>query len=182
MWPHTVAILIGGQSSRMGTPKHKVVLPNGMTMLDVMIEFAEGTAEKVVFVGGSVIGCQTLQDIRHQEGPVAGIEALLQSNIDSQYLVVGCDMPNIQPIDVEPLLHCEETAAFSFGGRILGLPLKITQDMVQTCSEYLEEGGRSIQGFVSKCAHTTIEIESTQFDTLASVNTPKDVQRLFETT
>ena len=40
MWQHTVAILIGGQSKRMGSPKHLVELPNGKTMLDMMLEFA----------------------------------------------------------------------------------------------------------------------------------------------
>ncbi len=182
MWSHTVAILIGGQSRRMGTPKHEVVLPNGKTMFDIMLTFANATAKKVVIVGGGVRGYQSVEDLRHQEGPVAGIEALLHSNIDSQYLVVGCDMPNIQPSDVEPLLHCDGTVAFSFGGCILGLPLKVSKDMLPTCNKYLDAGKRSIQGFVSKCAHTSIEIDSKQFDTLASVNTPKDILRMFETT
>ena len=52
MWSHTIAILIGGQSSRMGMPKHEVVLPNGQTMLDMMISFAEKSASRVVVVGG----------------------------------------------------------------------------------------------------------------------------------
>jgi molybdopterin-guanine dinucleotide biosynthesis protein A len=182
MWPHTIAILIGGQSARMGTPKHEIVLPNGKTMFDVMSTFAKNTAEQVVLVGCNVHGYQSVQDIRQQAGPVAGIEAILKSNIDTQYLVVGCDMPNIQPIDVEPMLHCDGTVAFSFDGRILGLPIKVTQDMVQNCSVYLDDGNRSIHGFISQCTHTSIGIDSKQFDTLASVNTPKDVQRMFETT
>jgi molybdopterin-guanine dinucleotide biosynthesis protein A len=181
MWPHTVAILTGGQSSRMGTPKHEVVLPNGMTMLEVMIEFAKNTAENIVLVGGTLNGYQSLQDSRHQDGPVAGIEVLLQSDIDTQYLVVGCDMPNMQRVDVEPLLQCDGTVAFSFDGRTLGLPIKVSKDCATTCTMYLDAGNRSIQGFVSQCTPTTIEIDSTQFDTLASVNSPEDIQRIFET-
>ena len=50
MWNHTVAILVGGKSSRMGTPKHNVVLQNGKTMMDVMLQFARATAKKTVFV------------------------------------------------------------------------------------------------------------------------------------
>ena len=181
MWRHTVAILVGGQSSRMGTPKHEITLPNGKAMLDTMIQFAKNTTDKVILVGGDVCGYPSVQDSRHQAGPVAGIEALLQSRVDSQYLVVGCDMPTLQTIDIESLLHCDGTAAFSFDGRTLGLPIKVTSDMASTCTMYLEAGNRSMKGFIDQCNPTLIEIDSTQFDTLASVNTPNDVQRMFET-
>jgi molybdopterin-guanine dinucleotide biosynthesis protein A len=176
MWSHTVAILIGGQSVRMGTPKHEVMLPNGLTMLDMMLEFANATAENVVLVGGSLRGYQSVMDLRHQEGPVAGIETLLHSNIDSQYLIVGCDMPNLQTIDVQPLLECSSNAAFSFGERILGLPLKISQEMASTCTAYLDSGHRSMSGLVEQGPHRAIKIDPKQHRSMTSLNSPADVR------
>jgi molybdopterin-guanine dinucleotide biosynthesis protein A len=69
MWPHTVAILIGGQSERMGRPKHLVTLPNGKTMLEMMLEFASSVGNKTIILGGEVDGEHCIQDLRKQQGP-----------------------------------------------------------------------------------------------------------------
>lgn len=181
MWSHTVAILVGGQSRRMGKPKHRVQLPNGKTMIDMMIEFAESTASTVVIVGGEVEGIQSIHDYRNQQGPVAGIEALLISGVDEQYLVVGCDMPQLQPVDVQPLLSCEGNAVFSYENHILGLPLKISQELLSNCTSYLDSKKRSIKSFISLCPHTPIPINSSQLKTMTSVNTPEEIAQLFKT-
>ena len=81
-WPHTVAILLGGQSTRMGEPKHLAKLPKGNTMLSIMAAFAKQISPQVVIVGGEVQGFNSIQDLRLNAGPVAGIEALLHSNLD----------------------------------------------------------------------------------------------------
>jgi len=180
MWSHTIAILIGGQSSRMGMPKHEVVLPNGQTMLDMMISFAEKSASRVVVVGGQIDEFESIQDKRHKDGPVAGIEALLASNRDQEYLVVGCDMPQLRTADVQPLLACEGNAVFSYENQILGLPLKITKKMLSTCTTYLDSQKRSISGFVSICPHTCIPVNSSQLKTITSVNTRQEVSELFD--
>lgn len=179
MWPHTVAILIGGQSLRMGVPKNEVVLPNGKTMLDTMITFAKNTAQHIVIVGGEVNGYESIHDQRHQEGPVAGIEALLASNLDQQYLIVGCDMPKLHTADVQPLLQCRGNAVFSFGDQVLGLPLKVIQEMLSTCTAYLDSGERSIKGFISQCPHTSIMIDSIDLDAVTSLNSPEDISKMF---
>ena len=181
MWSHTVAILVGGQSRRMGEPKHRVKLPNGKTMIDMMIEFAESTASAVVIVGGDVEGVQSLHDQRNQQGPVAGIEALLSSGVDEQYLVVGCDMPQLQPADVQPLLSCEGNAVFSYENHILGLPIKISQEMLPNCTSYLDSNKRSMKSFISLCTHTSIPINSSQLETMTSMNTREEITQLFKT-
>ena len=179
MWSHTIAILIGGQSSRMGMPKQDVLLPNGQTMLDTMVSFAEKNASRLVIVGGQIDGCESIQDKRHNDGPVAGIEALLASNIDQEYLVVGCDMPQLRTADIRPLIACEGNAVFSYENKILGLPLKISQELLSTCTTYLDSQKRSIKGFITLCPHTSIPINSSQLKTMTSVNTREDVSQLF---
>ena len=179
MWPHTIAILIGGQSSRMGVPKHGVVLPNGVTMLDTMISFAKHTAQKLVIVGGEVDGYESIPDQRYQVGPVAGIEALLASNLDQQYLVVGCDMPRLQTSDVQPLLLCQGNAVFYFNNQTLPLPLKINQEMHSTCTAYLDNSGRSMKGFIAQCPHASVRIELDNLDKVTSLNSPEDISKMF---
>ena len=178
MWQHTVAILIGGQSKRMGSPKHLVELPNGKTMLDMMLEFASTVGKHTVILGGEVENQQCIPDIRIQQGPVAGIEALLHSNVDTDYLVVGCDMPLITKNEIQPLLETNTNSVFSYNNRLLGLPLCIKGDELYTCSEYLDSGRYSIRGFVSEISHTAIELNDNAAQKLLSVNSQADIDQL----
>ncbi len=179
MWPHTVAILIGGQSKRMGSPKHLVTLPSGQSMLETMIAFAKKIATTTVIVGGEVEGICSVLDRRTLHGPVAGIEALLASEIDSQYLVVGCDMPYLQPIHVEPLLECNGNAVFTFEKHTLGLPLKIHTDELVHCTAYLDSGRKSIRGFIGELTHTTIVLPSEFRNSVTSLNSKEEISKSF---
>ena len=62
MWEHTVGILIGGQSRRMGSAKHKIELKNGISMLQMMLDFASNTARQTVIVGGEIDGLASIND------------------------------------------------------------------------------------------------------------------------
>jgi len=178
MWPHTIAILIGGQSKRMGSPKHLVTLPNGKTMLEAMLEFASLISKQIVILGGDVKGYKCVQDLRKQHGPVGGIEALLHSDIDTDYLVVGCDMPYLVTKDIQPLVDCEGSAVFSFANMVLGLPIHIRANDRNACSTYLDMGGKSIRGFISKIPHTNIPLNEEQSNTFLSMNSRDDINKL----
>jgi len=178
MWQHTVAILVGGQSIRMGAPKHSVELPNGNTMLEEMIQFAAATATSTVFVGGEIEGIDTINDLRFQQGPVAGIEALLASGIDESYLLVGCDMPNLNSEHVLALLQCDGNAVFQIEDRLLCLPLKVNANALSSCSTYLDSGKRSINGFLAELPHTCIQLPESESQYYLSMNTPNDLDNL----
>lgn len=181
MWPHTVAILIGGQSTRMGSPKHVVTLPNGKTMLQSMLGFAEQTACKTVLVGGTIPGHKCILDNRTLQGPVAGIEALLASGVDSEYLVVGCDMPLLEKIHIQPLLNCRTNASFTHEGFTLGLPIRIYANTLSSCSTYLEAGNKSIRGFVQSIPHCAIPITESHLHCITSMNTKEDIRGAYST-
>ena len=178
MWPHTVAILVGGKSSRMGTPKHEVTLPNGKTMMDAMLAFASHTATNTVVVGGDINGQHCLHDHRPGLGPVAGIEALLTSNIDGRYLVVGCDMPLLKTETVQSLFVSGDAVFFSGKGKgdfPTSLPLVISADCNQACSTYLEGGGRSLHGFLRELACVVVDRPAGIEQQLSSINTPEQL-------
>ena len=179
MWSHTVAILIGGESKRMGEPKHLVRLPSGMTMLETMLSFAEETAASTVIVGGEVKPYNCILDKRAKCGPVAGIEALLDSDLDSEYLVVGCDMPELQAKHVELLLTSTCSAAYSFEGRTLGLPIRITTDTLAMCTAYLDSGQTSIRGFFCGIPHTTVALPQHFSQSITSINSKEDVLKIY---
>jgi len=178
MWEHAVAILIGGYSRRMGSQKQNIKLPSGQTMLECMVAFARDLSEKMVVVGGEVEHFRCIQDRRNDQGPLAGIEALLMSNIDSRYLVVGCDMPNLSLDLVSPLLKINETAIYVNRQNIISLPLVISSTAANACTAYLDSGKKSIRGFVQSIPHTKISIENERGELLRSINTPDDLNKL----
>ena len=92
-WPHTGVVLAGGASRRMGRPKHELKLPDGRTMLEVVTEALREVCARVVVTGDMEIGLQRVADLRPDQGPLGGIEAILASGLDAQYLVCPCDMP-----------------------------------------------------------------------------------------
>ena len=178
MHKHTVAILIGGESRRMGTPKHDIELPSGQTMLDCTVAFARTLSNSMVIVGGEVGGYRCIQDRRESHGPVAGIEALLESGIDDRYLVVGCDMPRLSLEVIEPLFQQDEAAIYTHHETVIGLPLVLHSSALNACTEYLDSGKRSIKGFVKTIPHTEISVCDETAALLQSVNTPDDLNKL----
>jgi len=142
------------------------------------LQFATTVGKQTVILGGSVENQRCIPDLRTQQGPVAGIEALLDANIDTDYLVVGCDMPLITKNKIQPLLDSNTNAVFSYNNRLLGLPLRIKGDELSACSAYLDSGGHSIRGFIQEIAHTAIELNESESKKLLSVNSPEDLDQL----
>ncbi|MBC8523164.1 molybdenum cofactor guanylyltransferase [PVC group bacterium] len=178
MWSHTVAILMGGQSKRMGVPKHEVELPNGRSMMDAMLTFANAISDKVVVVGGDIEGQNCIHDHRPGLGPVAGLEALLTSKIDDRYLVVGCDMPLLKPQTVLPLFIDGDAVIFSGKDENdfpSSLPLVISSDCASPCSAYLESGGRSLHGFLQEISCHDVPRPTNVEKQLSSINTPEQL-------
>ncbi len=178
MWPHTIAILVGGKSKRMGAPKHKIPTSTGKTMMEAMLEFATSTAVNTVIVGGSISGQRCIDDRQPGLGPVAGLEALLISNIDKRYLVVGCDMPLLKTETVQPLLITGDAVIFSGKEEDdfpTPLPLVISSNCRAKCSAYLESGGRSLHGFLRELRTTHIKRPKGIDQQLTSINTPEQL-------
>ena len=178
MWGHTIAILAGGESSRMGEPKHLVKLPDGNTMLQSMIQFASTLTGSIVIVGANVKGYTCIQDMHPKLGPVGGIEALLYSNHDYRYLVLGCDMPKINIHSITPLIKAKLSAMYVYQERLLGLPLIIDESAKFDCTEYLQSGRRSIRDFMLRIPHELFEVNRTTLDSISSINSHADLDNL----
>ena len=112
-WEHTGAILAGGKSSRMGSLKEGIKLLDKRPMIEHVIEPLKEVCKKVVIVGkceGYVPSedIEIIPDNIAGRGPLSGIEALLDSGIDNEYLVVSCDQPLVTS-DLLVLLTREKT-------------------------------------------------------------------------
>ena len=102
-------ILAGGKSSRMGTDKSLLTLPNSQQSL---LEHCQKQLTRVcnnnVFISGSQHE-QGIPDVIPHCGPLSGIHGVLthieiyHGNI-TELLVVAVDMPNLCPKDIDYLL------------------------------------------------------------------------------
>jgi len=90
-------------SSRMGTPKAGVRLPDGKTMIEHVYEALREVCPRVVLVGhgegvpSSLKHLPQLEDRYLLCGPMGALESLLSSNEDTQYLITPCDLAWVTP-------------------------------------------------------------------------------------
>jgi molybdopterin-guanine dinucleotide biosynthesis protein A len=91
------AILIGGQSSRMGFPKS--LLRNGEESILVrIVAAANQVAREVVLVGEAplptaVAGVARLDDIPGVQGPLGGVLAACRRQPERAWIILSCDLP-----------------------------------------------------------------------------------------
>jgi molybdopterin-guanine dinucleotide biosynthesis protein A len=126
-----ILILAGGHSSRMGTPKHLLPLPNGPLYLHVMhvlhealpniatffMSLADRSTTDEMLRNGKVdipdaqgslttIGVETVTDCIAQDiGPAAGLLAAHSHDPAATWLVVACDFPLLQAETMRQLLE-----------------------------------------------------------------------------
>jgi glutamate dehydrogenase (NADP+)/cyclic pyranopterin phosphate synthase/molybdopterin-guanine dinucleotide biosynthesis protein A len=101
-------VLIGGQSSRMGHPKH-MIQKNGRTWIERTVEVLDQLTSRVIVAGTgtlpeSVGDCDRLVDVPNVRGPMAGILAALRWSPGSTLLVTACDLPLLSLPALEWLL------------------------------------------------------------------------------
>jgi molybdopterin-guanine dinucleotide biosynthesis protein A len=97
--PLNAAILIGGASARMGSPKH-LLCSSGRTWLDQTISVVSPRVQRVALVGRGELPAWSsnlarMDDAVGMRGPLAGIIAALRHDRGAAWLVVACDLPRL---------------------------------------------------------------------------------------
>lgn len=181
----TGAVLLGGRSSRMGTPKHEMRLEDGRTMFDAVMAALSAICGRVVMVGATSPrdsrGSMELPDLRPGLGPLGGIEALLASGIDSQYLVCPCDVPLITPDLLRRLVQPGAALAtvFQIEGRDVldPLPARISAEALPIVRRLLDAGERSVWRVMQELRPEVVAITENQAMQLHNVNTPEEFEK-----
>ena len=184
-WPHPGAVLCGGRSRRMGVPKAGMLLPDGRSMLQQTRDILATFCERVVLLGDphGVPGHQCIDDLRADCGPLGAIEALLESGISRQYLVVPCDLPLIQPGLLARLLVGDEDGMTCFelpeDDRVGVLPCRIGAECLEEVRTLLDAGRRSVHALVDTLGPDVrrVSLAPREAELLMNVNTPEDFER-----
>ena len=105
----TVAVLIGGDSSRMGCDKATFPV-DGVAMANRVAEAgAKAGAEEVLMIGGTPSRAKSLSGVWKKdafpgEGPLGGVITALKASAHDSVVVLSCDMPFITPAVIRSLV------------------------------------------------------------------------------
>jgi molybdenum cofactor guanylyltransferase len=106
--PVCAGVLIGGRSTRMGSPKH-LLQAGGRSWLEQTVEQLVGVAAETVLLGpgevpAALAGLRRLADVPDVPGPMAGILAAMRWAPRRSWIIVACDMPRLTRPAVDWLL------------------------------------------------------------------------------
>jgi molybdopterin-guanine dinucleotide biosynthesis protein A len=172
-------ILAGGASRRMGRPKHTLTLGDGRPMIEHVRDALAAVCDDVVVVGGDEAD---LADHRPGDGPLAGIETLLSSGRDTNYLVCPCDMPLVTSEMFTALAFKCDAAASAFQVRgeshLRPLPVRVGIAALEEARDHLDTERRVVRHFLNDVGARAIDAPPEWATRLASVNTPAEYEAL----
>jgi len=185
----TLIILAGGESSRMGRPKHLLPTRHG-TVIDHLVKELAPMFSEVFAVGRNLslsapdIG--TVDDARPEQCPLVGIySGLCAANTDLAF-VLACDLPFIKPELVRYLLSCAHEADIVVpivNGYYEPLCAVYRRTAIPVAENILDAGERKITKIyhhlrlhkVTECEVRRLDPDLTSF---VNLNTPKQLQLL----
>ena len=116
----TVAILIGGDSSRMGADKATFEV-DGIAMANRVAQAAaDAGAQEILMVGGTQTKEKKLtgtwkKDLYPGEGPLGGVITAVKNASNDSVVVLSCDMPFITGSVISSLVHGLQDAQATVG-------------------------------------------------------------------
>jgi molybdopterin-guanine dinucleotide biosynthesis protein A len=116
----TVAILIGGDSTRMGTDKATYEI-DGISMAQRVADAASTAgATEIMFIGGTSARAKKFsgiwkKDLYPGEGPLGGVITALKSASHDAVVVLSCDMPFVTDSVISSLVRALPDAQATVG-------------------------------------------------------------------
>lgn len=182
----SLMVLAGGESRRMGSPKHLLPLSEG-TMLDQILDRLGRMFGEVLLVGRGDLptrdGVVFVEDVRPERCPLVGILSGLEAASRSHVMVVACDMPFVEPSVVELLVGRAAVGTDVVVPLLNGFrePLCAVYSRASAgrIAAYLDSGMNKTTGFyagVSVVEITEEEIRACDPDlrSFINLNTPRD--------
>ncbi len=177
-------VLCGGQSSRMGSDKSKLLL-NGKSLDELAFSKLQPFCDEVYF---SINNSQndlsytnSLLDLYQNQGPLSGILSALYY-LETSLLIMAVDMPFVNEKTIQNLLKQRNasnhvTAYFDENKQLWQGTLSIWEDssypLLQT---FFDKGGRSMQKFLHQINAQKVAIKNPY--ELTNVNTLEEFNRI----
>lgn len=185
----TVAIMAGGQSSRMGADK-SFVLFDGRPMIEVVLEAVSGLGGETLLITNKPadyahLNLPMVSDLYPDHGPLGGIYTAVHAATHFHTLVVACDMPWLNRPLLEHMITLCQTADVIVP-RWKKYPEPLHAIYSKACLAPIEAKLKAkrlkITGFFGQVAVRFVEREEIElFDrngrSFANINSPADLQQ-----
>ena len=190
MFPVTLAILAGGQSSRMNYRNKAFLSYQEKTFVERLIE-AGSDFEEVIIVANTKeayenFNLQVVSDVYPGKGPLSGIHTALRVAKTSTVLCVACDMPLTSREVLNGLAQISgdyDVLVPEYEGRLQPLCAIYSKKIKNKVEEQLKKDDFKLQYFIRQLNYQVIRelpyrpFKSTDF---LNVNTPTDLSELEE--
>lgn len=174
-------ILCGGLSTRFGTPKAHIQLPDGSFLLDRLIAkvrvFApvalscnehQSTADVL-----ARFACPLVVDHKKEIGPMGGLLSAYQAYPQHDILLLGCDMPNLGEDMIatlmEHFLRKSSIPAVGKSDRLEPLLAIYPRNFYQQILEAVNQKAYGLQKLLSKHSYQPVAFTTAQ---TVNINTP----------
>jgi molybdopterin-guanine dinucleotide biosynthesis protein A len=185
----TLAILAGGEGSRMGRPKAELRVAGKPILAYLLERFAwSGPTILVTAPGrerppGAEEFDREVSDPVTGEGPLRGVLTALEATSTDILVVASCDMPMIEPRQLHWLaerLAAEPAATpvmlMKHGASVEPLPLGIRRDTLNLLRAHVTAGNRSLRSLGEiRGARTVAAPDDWPATTWTNLNTPADL-------
>ena len=180
-------VLAGGESRRMGQDK-ATLRRAGQSQLAWVVQLLDELADRV-FVSARADQQNDAERSRFEQivdryeglGPVAGILSAMDEHPDVDWLVLACDLPNVDAPTLTNLLEkrAPDKPFSAYKSNYDGLPEPL-------CAVYTAASSDIVRGFVAEGLHCprkmlirsdTLLLEQPNPVALDNVNTPDDLER-----
>jgi molybdopterin-guanine dinucleotide biosynthesis protein A len=185
------AILAGGRARRLGGVAKGLIEIGGRPIVARARDALAQLATEVLLIAGdptpyaALPGLTPVRDRSPGEGPLAGLEAALLATSAEALLVVGCDLPFLDPAVLRLIAsHAPEAQAVvpRVAGRPQALHARYSRTVLPEVEARLARGERRLLGLlqgieVAYLEEPQLRAVDPQLRSLTNVNTPEDVAR-----
>ncbi len=169
----------------MGRPKITLPLPGGDVLGVRVFQALSSVCKRIVLLGQSpelppeLINLDALPDLRPGMGPLAGWESLLASGLDSEYLIIPCDLPDVTPELLRLLTNARPGLVSVFQGPgadfIEPMPARVSADALGVVREALDANRPGVQKVIQKLSPVIVELPRERAGELRNLNRPGDM-------
>jgi molybdopterin-guanine dinucleotide biosynthesis protein A len=183
-------ILAGGQSSRMGTNKALLDV-GGQPLICILIDRIRPVTENILIASNDCLSYKFLDvpvvpDFYPGQGPLAGFHAAMIRHVCSLYIILACDLPNLQTPLLQNLLSIADGFDATIPRTSDGLAHPLCAVYRRTCLPSVENAlkrgaNKVIETFLDDhLAIRWVDPDEGRFrdNDLANINTPEDLQKL----
>ena len=188
----SLVILAGGLSRRMGRDKAALPVGDG-TLIEHLARRLASVVDEIIIAGGT--GQAGLAGVRHVAdrdaglGPLAGMHAGLTAARHPQVVVVGCDLPDVEPALITLLRELAgpyEAVVPRVDRQPQGVCALYARTLLPRIQALLDAGERSIKALLAAASVRYVEAEELfavdpELRSFRNINTPADYQAWLRT-